>query len=292
MTTEPPALNPVLNSILHPSDFTQASELAFAHALKAALVARADLALLHVAADPEDTHWTDFPGVRQTLERWGLLPAGSGRGAVAELGIGVKKVIARHQNPVNAVLGYLDDHEVDLIVLATHHHGGINDWLHRSISEPVARKSGQMTLFIPAGSSGFVSLADGSVSLRRILIPVAGRPRPQPAVTGAARLVRQLNCAAGVFTLLHVGDDGGMPALDAPDIPGWSWDRVCATGEVVDVIEATARQTGADLIVMSTAGHHGFLDALRGSHSERVLRSAPCPLLAIPPSSRAAEAMN
>ena len=37
-----------------------------------------------------------------------------------------------------------------------------------------------------------------------------------------------------------------------------------------------------NLIVMCTDGRHGFLDALRGSHSERVLRRTPCPLLAIP----------
>ena len=39
---------------------------------------------------------------------------------------------------------------------------------------------------------------------------------------------------------------------------------------------------GAGLIVMSTDGRNGFLDALRGSHSERVLRQAPCPLLTVP----------
>jgi len=38
----------------------------------------------------------------------------------------------------------------------------------------------------------------------------------------------------------------------------------------------------ANLIGMATAGHHGLLDALRGSTTERVLRQAPCPVLAIP----------
>jgi len=32
---------------------------------------------------------------------------------------------------------------------------------------------------------------------------------------------------------------------------------------------------------MPTAGHQGFLDALRGSTTEQVLRKAPCPVLAI-----------
>ena len=53
-------------------------------------------------------------------------------------------------------------------------------------------------------------------------------------------------------------------------------------GDVIETILDTARSTKADLIVMTTDGRNGFLDALRGSHSERILRRAPCPLLAIP----------
>ncbi|TMA83757.1 MAG: universal stress protein [Deltaproteobacteria bacterium] len=42
----------------------------------------------------------------------------------------------------------------------------------------------------------------------------------------------------------------------------------------------TAKQ--ADLIVMATEGRHGVVDALRGSVTERVVRDAPCPVLAVP----------
>ena len=38
----------------------------------------------------------------------------------------------------------------------------------------------------------------------------------------------------------------------------------------------------ADLIVMATEGEHGIIDALRGSVTERVVRDAPCPVLAVP----------
>ena len=37
-----------------------------------------------------------------------------------------------------------------------------------------------------------------------------------------------------------------------------------------------------DLLVLATQGHQGFLDALRGSTTERVVRGARCPVLAIP----------
>jgi len=42
----------------------------------------------------------------------------------------------------------------------------------------------------------------------------------------------------------------------------------------------------ADLIVMATDGRNGFLDGLRGSHSERILRYGAAPLLTIPIGSR------
>ena len=37
-----------------------------------------------------------------------------------------------------------------------------------------------------------------------------------------------------------------------------------------------------DLIAMATQGHMDFLDALRGSTTERVLRGVHCPVLAVP----------
>jgi nucleotide-binding universal stress UspA family protein len=282
---------PILDTILHPSDFSEASEVAFAHALKAALIARARLTLLHVSPDSR-AEWSEFPGVRRTLERWGLIPADSPPSAVPSLGIDVEKVIARERDPVSAVLRYLETHPTDLIVLAPHQHDGRASWLSKSVSEPVARKSGQATLFVPHGVAGFVSGEDGRVSLKNVLIPVAPQPRAMPAAAAAARLVSRLASPSGTFTLLHVGAAGDMPALDPPSVPGWRWDRVTKAGDVIESILDTARQIHADLIVMTTNGRQGFLDALRGSHSERLLRRSPCALLAIPEKSSVTEALS
>lgn len=282
---------PIIDSILHPSDFSEASEVAFAHALKAALIARSRLTLFHVSPDMK-AEWSDFPGVRQTLERWGLLPPDSPRSAVPELGIDVRKIIAHERNPVSALLRYLDTNPTDLIVLAAHQDDDGTAWLRTSVAEPVARKGGQATLFVPHGVAGFVSPRDGSVSLQRILIPVAPTPRAQPAVAAAARLVARLARPTGTFTILHVGAAGNMPAVNRPHVAGWQWESVTKDGEVIATILDTARTTQADLIVMTTDGRNGFLDALRGSHSERVLRRTPCPLLAIPETASVTEALK
>jgi nucleotide-binding universal stress UspA family protein len=204
----------------------------------------------------------------------------------------VEKIITRDRNPVTAVLRYLETHPADLIVLAPHPHEDGSHWFHRSVSEPVARRSGQATLFVPDGVRGFVSGDDGSVSLRSILIPVAPRPRALPAVEAATRLVTRLSLPTGTFTTLYVGAPGDAPAVHTPSVAGWRWDTITRTGDVIDTILDTAATTQADLIVMTTDGRHGFLDALRGSHSERVLRHAPCPLLVLPATSTTTEALK
>jgi nucleotide-binding universal stress UspA family protein len=277
---------PIIDSVLHPTDFSEASLVAFHHALKAALIAKARLTLLHVATGDSD-ELMDFPGVRETLERWELLPKGSPRTAVPQLGIDVRKIAMKPHEPVGSVLHYLEDHPAELIVLATHQHEGRIAWLGHSVAKPIARRSGQMTLFIPEGDAGFVSAADGSVSLKNILIPVAESPAAQPAVEAAARLVSRLNLPGGTFTLLHVGDAAAMPAVQTPAVPGWEWKRMTRTGEVIHGIVDAARDTGTDLVVMSTDGRSGFLEALRGSHTERVLAQVPAPLLAVPEGSTA-----
>ena len=278
----------LIGSVLHPTDFSEGSKVAFCHALKVALQARSGLTLLHVSTDGNSA-WSDFPGVRETLEKWGLIEKGSPKAAVVNLGIGVRKMIAQKKDPVKAVLGYLDEHPAELIVLATHQRRGSARWLNSSVAEPISRHATEMTLFISGDSRGFVSAEDGSVSLQNVLVPIAPKPRAQPALEAAARLVQGLNCAQGTFHLLHVGDPDSAPAVRTPDVPGWDWQHEVRGGEVIQTIIDVSEQTRSDLIVMATDGRNGFLDGLRGSHSERVVRLAGVPLLTVPVGSYVSE---
>lgn len=269
-----------LESIFHPSDFSAASDVAFAHALKIALVAKTRLSILHVSAAP-NVEWQDFPGVRTTLERWNLIPKSSPKSAVADLGIRVEKVMLGG-DPVKACLGYLERHHTDLIVLAVHQYGGRMQWLRKSVGQPIAEGSGEMTLFIPHGVDGFVSLQDGSVSLRNIVIPITSKPRPQPSVEAVLRLIRTLQLPPGTVTLLHAGPASDSPGVRIPDDTGWTWNHLAQEGEPTEVILTTADSINADLIVMTTDGPEGFLDGLRGTTSERVLRKTRCPIMNLP----------
>jgi hypothetical protein len=80
-----------IRSIVHPTDFSEASAGAFAHALRIALSAKAMLTLLHVAHAHAAEEWTSFPHVRQTLAAWGLMGEKESPDAIAKLGLGCGK---------------------------------------------------------------------------------------------------------------------------------------------------------------------------------------------------------
>lgn len=284
---EPKALQgEALIRILHPSDFTRASLIAFAHALKIALQANAELEIVHVEphkiGSDKDVHWSEFPGVRATLARWRILPADADIDEVAKLGLRVKKILNTEGDPLAAMTEYCETHPPDLLVLATHQREGLERWLHKPVAEPLARRSRALTLFVPNHGQGFISPANGAVTLKRILIPVDHTPNAQAAVEEAFFLAEGLGCDDVEFKLLHVGTETGMPTLFLPHHPGYKWDERILNGDALETILREATLWRPDLIVLTTQGHRDFLDALRGSTTERVLRGAHCPVLAVP----------
>jgi nucleotide-binding universal stress UspA family protein len=140
-----------------------------------------------------------------------------------------------------------------------------------------------MTLFVPnQAPRGFVSPADGSLALANVLVPVTHLPAPDAAIEFARRVAEVAADERVTITLLHVGPEDGMPHVAATDGQRWAFTRMIRNGDPVEQILAAADEVKADLIVMPTAGRAGVFDVLRGSTTERVLRRAPCPLLAVP----------
>jgi nucleotide-binding universal stress UspA family protein len=272
-----------LTSVFHPTDFSAASEVAFNHALKIAVMAKAPLRVLHVTPSREEIDFAEFPEVRQTLERWGILPADSSQADVfTQTGVFVEKVASVHAHPVFAIQEFLRHRPSDLMVLATHQWQEPLRWVKPVVAEPLARAADALTLFIPQGGDGFISPHDGTVQVQHILIPVDHHPPAQRALDAALTLARLLGCPQARLTLLHVGDPHDRPVVHAPTHEGWTWEHVSRHGEVVAEILTVASEHAVDLVVMATQGHDGWLDALRGSTTERVLRRVRCPLLAIP----------
>lgn len=267
--------------IFHPTDLDSGSATAFLLALRLAVDTRSHLTIMHVAGG-SDIEWGDLPGVRSTLAKWGLVKNADDMDGLRELGLSVRKVISEDDNPVRACLDHLEDHPADVVVLATHQREGRTAWLKRRVAEPIARGSKEPSLIVPNDRPGFLDAGSGKVSIRRVLVPVAIDPHPRRALELAGKLLQALGQQEGVITLLHVGTEGSDPLIEQAPPAGWSMERIVREGDTVDTIAHVAEAIGCDLVVMTTKGHDGFLDVMRGSTTERVLRAVHCPVLAVP----------
>lgn len=268
---------PLIDSVFLATDFSPGSESAFAHALAIALFRQTRLDILYAGSARED--WSRFPSVRGTLERWGLLEPGSAKEDVFEtLGIDVTKISAKG-DPVDVCVDHIARSDPGLVVLGTAGREGPSAWLRPSISQRIARRSRSMSLFVPKSAHGFVDARTGRLGLHHILVPIAMEPDPTEAIVRVTRTAALMADPVAEITLLHVGHDcGAFPSV--PDGERWRVRTLRAGGEVVPTILEHAAD--ADVIAMVTEGRDGFLDALRGSVTEQVVRSAPCPVLAVP----------
>jgi universal stress protein A len=141
-------------------------------------------------------------------------------------------------------------------------------------------------------------------NIQRILVPTDFSESADAALTYAIDLAVTLGAAV---SLIHVFDDpfaGGrytaeyipMPAEMRAEmlanlrkrladvIAGRGYSEVTPellVGSTAGAIVDAARERTADLIVMGTHGRHGMAHLLLGSVAERVVRTAPCPVLTV-----------
>lgn len=274
-------INPAIVSIMHPTDFSDLSANAFVHALRISVAVKCKLYIVHVA-EQADEEWLAFPHVRQTLARWGLFDERDSTAAIYEkLGVEVAKVEVEPQDPVRGFLRFHAGHRSELIVLATHGRDGLPRWLEPSLAEAMSRRAATQTLFISAHGRGFVDSASGEFDLKRVLVPVDHNPPPATAIRAIRRFCHAVG-AAPKFYFVHVGAQAPELETEETDAGAEAADVELRSGEAVDGILQAAADIEANLIGMATAGHHGLLDAIRGSTTERVLRQAACPVLAVP----------
>ncbi|MBM3559982.1 MAG: universal stress protein [Alphaproteobacteria bacterium] len=152
----------------------------------------------------------------------------------------------------------------------------------------MARAVSACTLYVPAGTAGFVDTTTGAVRLDRVLVPVDHRPRPDQALTIAARLAQAMDVPGATVDMLYVADArAAPPALAPPAMPGLRFEARRADGRPAEAIVAHARSVGARLVVMATAGRHGLFEGLFGSTTEQVVRQSGAPVHAVPGDSHA-----
>ena len=144
-------------------------------------------------------------------------------------------------------------------------------------------------------------------TITTILVPVDFSPHADRALRYATTLAQRLGAK---LALLHVVEDpfvsGAWSAeVSLPNVPelletlikgaesrlatlkasaaalGLAAETAVTTGRPAPAIVAHAKQCGVDLIVMGTHGRTGLSHVVMGSVAERVVRTAPCPVLTL-----------
>ena len=212
----------------------------------------------------DETDWMSFPHVREALAHWGLMNANEPPAAVCEqLGVKIGKVELAPQSAIGGIQAFLDEHAADLIVLATEGRQGAARWLHGSVAEKLARQPRRRPCSCRPRRAASSIQARGEVHLQRVLIPIDREPKPAAAIGTIMGFAHTLAGMDVEERLLHVGSN--PPQVQRHAEPHQPMPVAIRHGDVVEAIIDAATDWQADLIGMPTAGHHGFLDALRGS---------------------------
>jgi nucleotide-binding universal stress UspA family protein len=128
--------------VLVPVDFSEASDAAIQHAKEIAQTYGAEIDLLHVVEEPfyPPAYGPDvmtFP-TQDVVERVEKQLAEMAR---EDIGYEHVMISATTGSPSNEILNYVDENEVDLVVLATHGRTGLDHILLGSVAERVLRQS-------------------------------------------------------------------------------------------------------------------------------------------------------
>lgn len=291
MTTETPAIR----VILVPLDRSERAERALPVAERLAAAFNSTLLLAQVS-EPVAT-LRDFPGpaivpgvyrelseiedqlTREYLDRIGASVRDKGL-AVVTRGL--------HGQPAPILLDLEESEHVDLVVMASHGHGGIERFAFGSVADRILRHGTAPVLVVrPWGDERRYQ------SLAHALLPLDGSTTAEAAFSMVQALAGD---PVHHVTLLRVVD---------PDVPAGETeaaraylqatrerlsaelgDRGCAVDELVryggaaeQIVDAS--QEGYDLLIVSTHGRTGPRRWVLGSVADRVLQGARIPVLLV-----------
>jgi nucleotide-binding universal stress UspA family protein len=202
-----------------------------------------------------------------------------------------------YDEPARAIADAARYNGADLIVMSTHGRGGLTRLLLGSVAEALVRQSPAPVLLVRgdlserAGAPGKILVPlDGSDLSEAVLPVVAGLAGPfdlaielfaaiEPIPAYAAA---ELSPACSGEVLRRVETEAGgylAKAAGRLEARGLRVAHGVALGGAVDAIVRRAGDGGAAMIAMTTHGRSGLGRLLLGSVAERVLRTAPVPVL-------------
>jgi nucleotide-binding universal stress UspA family protein len=284
-----PAPAPAVREILFPTDFSSASSAAFEHARFWAERFGARLTLYHAV---------DVPSALPALEAV-IVSDGAADSARWQLELRAEGLPFPHQvvvehadSAARSLVSWIDATRPDLTIMGSHGRGTLAHLFLGSVTERVLRGTRHPLLCVRVPDHGLC------LPYRRILVPTDLSEASRRAFPLAALLARTFGAEVVVLHVtprLPSGLNRGLTPPSASTIP--SGDDVhrflrsdfeavplrvhVLTGTPWDQIIDTARDERTDAIIMSTHGQDSVSDLVLGSHTQRVMHHASCPVLVV-----------
>ena len=294
-----------IDTILYPTDFSACAEAAFPYAVDLARRHNAELHMLHVAPVFGDNPLRGVfeAGVDEVTFYQGLRDAADER--MQELlssqdisGVQVKRVHSRGAAPGEVITEYAVAEDVDLIVLGTHGRRGLRKWLLGSVAQEVIHRA-----LCPVWVVREANVPDTDSLVNRILAPIDFSVHSVHALAYAKELAARYGATLDVLYVIDPVMDEQLRRVgwknrsraerkteaQVQEKLVWLSNEVAGPVEVdmtlhvsvgnppVQIVEH-AKESKADLIVMASHGLNGRDLFPLGSVTERILRTAPCPV--------------
>jgi nucleotide-binding universal stress UspA family protein len=295
-----------IETILHPTDFSDGAEEALAYALRMARHHKATLHLLNVAPslgeDPVRSAYSIGAGERAIYKKMAdraeeLMEALIDESGAEDLKEDIVRVHDRGVAPGPVINDYAQEHDVDLVVMGTQGRRGVERFMLGSVAEEVVRRAPCSVMTVRrTGDRAHPPIID------RVLVPVDLSEYTVPLFRAALNVASAYSARVD---LLHVVEPlpfpvplmGAVTLHDlVPDPMEQSKDQltklvdsvahegVQATphveeGHAAATIVAQAETLDSDLIMMASHGLSGMERFLLGSVTARVVRRAHCPVL-------------
>ncbi len=295
-----------INKVLVPEDFSECSDTALGFALDLVKRHGAELHVLYAQVMHGDPFApSTFPAkhnerVRQELKKRVTAQA-EALGDVDPEALTIAYVVKDDVAAAPAILGYAEEHDVDLIVMGTHGKRGLRRLFLGSVAEEVVQVAKCPVLTIGGNGEG----KPPTLPIRSIVAPTDFSQHALVALRYARELADFYHAH---LDLVHVVEEAVYPAFynvtaysiydTEPDLeeqaekylkklyentigPPKDVDFHVLTGHAAPAISDFAREHESSMIVMATHGLTGLAHLFIGSVAEKVVRTAPCPVFTV-----------
>ncbi len=282
-----------IRNVLLPTDGSAWAERTFAHAAYFAGQHGARLHILNVSitrGEMVGTLVTNPPaevnGFRKELHE----------AAAESIGVEIVQADLMAKSVEDGIIEYAKNHDIDLVLMATHGRSGIDHVMMGSTSEMVVRLASCPVLTV-------CPTADHSdVEVGRIIVPVDFSEHAWLATAHAKELARIFKATVHLVHVMEVLPSVGFadypPVLPDEEMqadtrqalrdlykesegPGGPVEYHVEIGHPVTETLGAAKKLDADLMVISTHGRTGLSRMLMGSVAEKMVQKAPCPVFVV-----------